>query len=120
MRQTFKKYNNKTDNTMNTNMKRMKTTVFMMVMAALMLLPVETKAQYKENQYGIQPWFGTSLMGRKDSGNGYTKGEYDSYLLGLPSDHGLTDDFGAPLGSGIVVLMGLGAAYLVGKRRKEE
>lgn len=26
----------------------------------------------------------------------------------------------APLGSGIAVLMGLGAAYLVGKRRKEE
>ena len=26
----------------------------------------------------------------------------------------------APLGSGIAVLMGLGAAYLVGKRRKED
>ena len=34
-----------------------------------------------------------------------------------------TDELGndqpAPLGSGIAVLMGLGAAYLVGKRRKE-
>ena len=37
-------------------------------------------------------------------------------------DHGLeTDtDADAPLGSGIAVLMGLGAAYLVGKRRKED
>ena len=29
------------------------------------------------------------------------------------------NDQPAPLGSGIVVLVGLGAAYLVGKRRKE-
>ena len=34
--------------------------------------------------------------------------------------HGLdTNQPAAPLGSGIAVLMGLGAAYLVGKRRKE-
>ena len=26
----------------------------------------------------------------------------------------------APIGSGIIVLMGLGAAYLVGKKRREE
>ena len=31
----------------------------------------------------------------------------------------LGNDQPAPLGSGVVVLMGLGAAYLVGKRRKE-
>ena len=36
--------------------------------------------------------------------------------------HGETEDQDAngPLGSGIVVLMSLGAAYLVGKKRKEE
>ena len=101
-------------------MKRMKTTVFMMAMAALMLLPVETKAQYRDDQYGIQPWFGTSLMGRKGSGNGYDiRGEYEDNIA-LPGYHGLENDYGAPLGSGIAVLMGLGAAYLVGKRRKEE
>ena len=33
--------------------------------------------------------------------------------------HGSDDNQSAPLGSGIAVLMGLGAAYLVGKRRKE-
>ena len=39
----------------------------------------------------------------------------------LPS-HGLPDNQNAdgPLGSGIAVLLGLGAAYLVGKRRKED
>ena len=37
----------------------------------------------------------------------------------LPS-HGSEDNVDAPLGSGIAVLMGLGAAYLVGKKRREE
>ena len=90
----------------------------MMVMAALMLLPVETKAQYKDDQYGIQPWFGTSLMGRKGSGSGYSINDYEDFAL--PNSHGLASDSGAPLGSGITVLIGLGAAYLVGKRRKED
>ena len=34
--------------------------------------------------------------------------------------HGSEDNADAPLGSGIAVLMGLGAAYLVGKKRREE
>ena len=40
----------------------------------------------------------------------------------LPNSHGALDDTNAtaPLGSGIAVLMGLGAAYLAGKRRKED
>jgi len=39
----------------------------------------------------------------------------------LPN-HGLPEnqDADGPLGSGIAVLLGLGAAYLVGKKRKEE
>ena len=37
----------------------------------------------------------------------------------LPS-HGSDQNQPAPLGSGIAVLMGLGAAYLVGKKRREE
>ena len=36
----------------------------------------------------------------------------------LPS-HGSDDNADAPLGSGIAVLVGLGAAYLVGKKRRE-
>jgi len=34
--------------------------------------------------------------------------------------HGLEDDQDAPVGSGIAVLLGLGAAYLIGKKRKEK
>ena len=38
----------------------------------------------------------------------------------VPGTHGEEGDQPAPLGSGIAVLMGLGAAYLVGKKRREE
>jgi len=37
----------------------------------------------------------------------------------LPA-HGLNDNQPAPLGTGVMVLTALGAAYLVGKRRKED
>lgn len=41
----------------------------------------------------------------------------------LPNHHGLSGNHDAnetPLGSGIAVLLGLGAAYAVGKKRKED
>jgi hypothetical protein len=38
---------------------------------------------------------------------------------GLPG-HGSTGNQDTPLGSGIVALMGLGTAYLVGKKRNED
>ena len=42
-------------------------------------------------------------------------------LFNLPGAHGLTDDQnGAPIGSGLALLLGLGGAYLVAKRRKEK
>ena len=43
--------------------------------------------------------------------------------LTLPTTHGESGDFdgaNGPLGSGVAVLLGLGAAYLVGKKRREE
>ena len=41
--------------------------------------------------------------------------------IGLPGDHGQGGDADAsPLGSGVAVLLGLGAAYLIGKKRNEE
>ena len=49
----------------------------------------------------------------KDTGSG------DVAMPMLPP-HGSDENNPAPLGSGIAVLMGLGAAYLVGKRRREE
>ena len=41
-------------------------------------------------------------------------------MIGLPTEHGADGDQDTPLGSGIAVLTALGAAYLVGKKRKEE
>ena len=40
-------------------------------------------------------------------------------LPGLPNSFGSTDDEDAPLGSGVAMLFGLGAAYLLAKKRKE-
>ena len=48
-------------------------------------------------------------------GDFYTK---DAAAPLLPA-HGEFDDQAAPLGSGVALLLGLGTAYLVGKRRKE-
>jgi len=38
----------------------------------------------------------------------------------LPGEHGQNTDADAPLGSGIAVLMGLGAAYAFAKKHEEE
>jgi hypothetical protein len=63
-------------------------------------------------------WGNGGLFGM---GNLFTReGEGGALGLSLPTSHGESEDQGAPLGSGIAVLMGLGAAYLVGKRRKED
>lgn len=40
--------------------------------------------------------------------------------LMLPGSHGQDNDQSSPLGSGVAVLLGLGAAYLVAQRSKEE
>ena len=50
----------------------------------------------------------------------YDRGNRNGSPLVLPGTHDSDQDQDGPLGSGIAVLMGLGAAYLVGKRRKEE
>ncbi len=40
--------------------------------------------------------------------------------ISLPNEHGSSNDFDAPVGSGIVMLLGMGGAYLVAKKRKED
>ena len=59
----------------------------------------------------------------KNGGNGYalyeSKGDLKGGFPGVPG-HGETGDVDAPLGSGIVLLAGLGAAYMVAKKRREE
>ena len=52
-----------------------------------------------------------------------TGGVYDdrtSSGIMLPTEHGQNGNADAPLGSGVVALLGLGAAYLVSKKRSEE
>ena len=49
----------------------------------------------------------------------YGMGYRDNLMPVLPY-HNLNENQDAPLGSGIAVLLGLGAAYLVSKKRKED
>ena len=73
---------------------------------------------------------GGSMFHRENSGdNGnavyqdrsyFSKADGDTPIMpGLPI-HGSNESQNAPLGSGIVLLTALGAAYLVGKKHKEE
>ena len=52
--------------------------------------------------------------------NGYSYREGEGSFMGLPTKHGEDGDQGAPLGSGIVALVGFGAAYMIAKKRREE
>ena len=54
--------------------------------------------------------------GREDYALMYRDG---GSVPGLPYFGGF-DDADAPIGSGVAVLLGLGAAYLVGKKRRED
>ena len=45
---------------------------------------------------------------------------YANDNISLPQQHGQEADASAPLGSGVAVLLGLGAAYLIGKKRNEK
>ena len=58
---------------------------------------------------------GYNYFGARDRGD-----EEEVFVSPLMPMHNLETDQNAPIGSGIVVLMGLGAAYLVGKKRREE
>ena len=50
----------------------------------------------------------------------YGNRELPSLTPGLPGHGSEGNEPAAPLGSGIAVLLGLGAAYMVGKKRREE
>ena len=48
-----------------------------------------------------------------------TRADGDGPMIALPGEHGLDGDQGAsPVGSGLAVLIGFGAAYAAAKRRK--
>ena len=54
-----------------------------------------------------------------NGGYAYDRETGGGLLPGLPN-HGSTDNEAAPLGSGMALLLGLGGAYLVAKKRREE
>ena len=62
---------------------------------------------------------GGGLFGRGKSLSTSVGSNFRNGGLLLPNTHGQETDSGAPLGSGVVVLIGLGTAYLACKRRKE-
>ena len=73
-----------------------------------------------ESSNGFVNYEGGGMFGRGRSMNtGVGSGFRNNFGLFLPSNHGLEGDSEAPLGSGIVVLLGMGAAYFVVKKRKE-
>ena len=83
-----------------------------MTIAIVLGLGMSTFAQ-EDMQFEEKGLFG--------KGNGVFRGTGDELAIKLPElDYGTTDDQDGPLGSGIAVLMGLGAAYMVAKKRREE
>ena len=67
---------------------------------------------------------GGGLMGRGgiESGNVFAPGlmlDFSGLMPALP-EHGSDTNMNAPLGSGIALLLGLGGAYLIAKKRKEQ
>ena len=92
--------------------KNTKNFVISMAMAALLLLPLTMTAQYDEDKYGIQPWFGSSMLGRENSGN--RDGENFSI-----SNYGIGET-STPLGSGIGILLLAGAGYVALKKKEEK
>ena len=54
-------------------------------------------------------------------GFGIFTSDTEESLLGLPDEHGTDTDANAdaPLGSGIVLLAGMGAAYLLSNKKKD-
>ena len=88
-----------------------------LTLAIVLTMGLNAFAQYDEDKFGIQPWFGSSLLGRDGETN--TR-DGEGIPLILPGQHGSGTDYDGPVGSGIAVLVGLGAAYLVAKKRKED
>ena len=91
--------------------KNTKNFVISMALAALLLLPMTMTAQYDEDKYGIQPWFGSSMLGRENSGN--RDGENFSI-----SNYGIGET--VPFGSGIGILLLAGAGYVALKKKEDK
>ncbi len=64
--------------------------------------------------------FGYGFIGANNNWDDFGWNRTTGTLITLPGQHNQLGDAQAPLGSGIAVLAGLGAAYLLGKKRKEK
>lgn len=89
----------------------------LLTIAIVVGMSITALAAFEDNHKG--GLFGRGLEPREQ----YAKGNREGTPF-LPTQHGLGDhqdaDDSVPMGTGIAVLMGLGAAYLVGKKRKED
>ena len=86
-----------------------------LTIAIVLGLSIGAFAQYFNNQGGL------FQLGPEP--RDYSNINRDTYAPLMMPDHGVNYDQSAhdtPLGSGIAVLIGLGAAYLVGKKRSEK
>lgn len=101
------------------NKLKKKTLLLTLALLAGLLLPLTMNAQYREDQFGLQEWGQTSLMGRQGGG-----GDDGLSLQGFgENQNGLSlQNFGedTPLGSGWLVLMTAGVGYAAMKTRKNK
>ena len=97
---------------MKTNKKSLTTLAVAMAMAALVLLSLTMNAQYDENRFGLQEWGQTSLLGKQ--GTGSTREQEEGFSI---TNSGIGET--APLGSGIVILLGAGLGYVALKKKED-
>ena len=108
---------------MTDNKLKRKALVLSVAMAVSLLLPLPMNAQYDENKYGIQPWFGSSLLGRESGrGGGYNliNEQFGSDINGGYELHNQTFGQELPLGSGLLILTAAGAGYALKKRKSNK
>ena len=69
--------------------------------------------------YEDESYYGGGLLGRGSKGSGLFGGSRGLFTPNLPT-HGTDEDANAaPLGSGAMLLIGMGAAYALGKKSKK-
>jgi hypothetical protein len=88
-----------------------------LIITTAILLGIGLTSFAQGNMFHRNDGNGSSYFAEQSTG--MRGGEGGILTPGLPT-HGLTENQNAPLGSGIVLLTALGAAYLVGKKRNEE
>ena len=97
---------------MNNNYKKLKSIVLSMVLAAGMLLPVSASAQETADRPG-------GLFSTNESLS--SRGLFSIFDKENAEDEGITnDDFGAPLGSGIAILLSASLGYVALKKKEDK